>query len=133
MRSLKYLLALLVALAVLHGCSTDTPEDVARAFTEAAYSGDVERTIELVDLPAGAPSGRGERVHGKLQVMTGNAANRAAALGGIDRISVAPAEYSDDHTRATVPVTLSFKASGARDHTDWVHLVKAGGSWKIRL
>lgn len=133
MHSLKNWFALLVMSLVLVGCSSSNePEQVAEAFTKAAYNGDIDTLMDLVELPKDLKDGQKDMMRGKLQMMLAPASVKAAEKGGIDKIEAGSATYNDDKTTASVPVTVTFKKNDEKS-TEQVKLIKVDGDWKINL
>ncbi|PTU74856.1 DUF4878 domain-containing protein [Pseudomonas mangrovi] len=133
MQSLKNWFALVVVSLVLVGCSSSNePEQVAVAFTKAAYSGDIDTLMDLVELPEELEDGQKDMMRGKLQMMLAPASAMAAEKGGIDEIEAGTASYNDDKTSASVPVTVTFKKNDEKT-TEQVKLTKVDGDWKIKL
>lgn len=133
MHSLKNWFALLVMSVALVGCSSSgEPEQVAVAFTEAAYSGDMDTLMDLVELPTELKDDEKGMMRGKLQMMLAPLAAAAAQKGGIDEIEAGSVTYGEDQTTASVPVTITFKNNEEKS-TEPVNLVKVDGDWKIKL
>lgn len=133
MQSLKNWFALMVVSLVLVGCSSSNePEQVAVAFTKAAYTGDIDTLMNLVELPSELKDGQKDMMRGKLQMMLAPAAAAAKEKGGIDEIKAGSATYNAEKTVATVPVTITFNKNDEKS-TEQVRLVKVDDDWKIKL
>lgn len=133
MQALKNWFALVAVSLFLVGCSSSgEPEQVAESFTKAAYTGDIDTLMDLVELPKELQDGQKDMMRGKLQMMLAPAAALAAEKGGIDKIETGSVTYNDDKTTASVPVTVTFKKTDDKS-TEQVNLVKVDGDWKIKL
>jgi len=132
MQSLKNWFVLVAVSLFLAACSSSgDPEQVAQAFTRAAYAGDVDKLMELIDTPANAQANQKDMVRGKLQMMVAATSALAAQKGGVDKIETGKVSYNEDKTIATVPVTVLFEND--EKTTDSVRLVKVDGDWKVKL
>src|SRR5690606_15724290 len=126
MQSLKNWFVLVAVSLFLAACSSSgDPEQVAQAFTRAAYAGDVDKLMELIDTPANAQANQKDMVRGKLQMMVAATSALAAQKGGVDKIETGKVSYNEDKTIATVPVTVLFEND--EKTTDSVRLVKVDG------
>ena len=120
---------LLVTLAMT-ACFGSSPERTAEKFLAAAYKGDVETVISLVDM--NEEHGMEEMMAGKLKMMVKDAQTEANKLGGVKKIVVESTKYSDDKQRASVNVLIIFRKDNFEKRDD-VSLIKKQDTWKVRI
>ena len=112
----------------LTACGSKSPEATAEKFITAAYRGDADTVIALTYIEQ--VPGMEDMVRGKLKMMVSESQSKANELGGIKKVSAAPAKYSEDKTRADVKVTIIFKKDNFEKNED-LSLVKINDQWKF--
>ena len=125
----SFISMLLVTIAMT-ACFGSSPERSAEKFFAAAYKGDVETVISLVDM--NEEHGMEEMMTGKLKMMVKDAQTEANKLGGVKKIVVESTKYSDDKQRASVNVLIIFRKDNFEKRDD-VSLVKKQDTWKVRI
>ena len=120
---------LLVTLAMT-ACFGSSPERTAEKFLAAAYKGDVETVISLVDM--NEEHGMEEMMAGKMKMMVEQSRNKANELGGVKKIVVESTKYSEDKQRAEVKVLVVFRKDNFEKREE-LSLVKKQDTWKVSI
>lgn len=117
--------------SLLLACSgSNTPEQVARAFTEETFKGNAEAVINMTYFDS-ANEGDKELFTGKLKALVLERAEQAQQQGGVESIHTEPAKFSDDQKRAIVEVQITFKKG--KSETDQIKLIQTHDGWKVNL
>lgn len=116
-------------ISLLAACA-QSPEDVAKEFTQKTMDGDAEAAIKMIYFQD-APPAQVELVSSKLKVLIVESAKMVKdEKGGVDKISTESAVYSDDKQSATVKVHITFK-KGDPDVNN-LHLIHTEDGWKVK-
>ena len=117
--------------ALLAGCSGDSPEDAAKAFTTAICKGETDKALALVYIPEDTRPTEKEAMLGKLRMLIAMGKERADAKGGLERIETIDVETdSNNANRARVKLRLHFKNG---QETDDTKLIRVKGKWLVDM
>lgn len=137
MQKLRSTLAVFLFSCTLAACATNptgnmenTPQAVAKRYTEAIYAGDADAVLKLIDFSTVIKKdkpGAEDILRGKMKVMVDKGHKEAMKKGGVASITTTEPEYSNEKKRATVKVTTQFKNGTQR--TGWVPLTWVNNRW----
>ncbi len=127
------ILSVLFLAFVLVACSgNNTPQAVAKKFTESIYNAEADDVLKLIYFPSDKKKeGMEDVARGKMKMMMQAARKAAKEKGGVDSISTGKPSYSDDKKQATVETTIKFK-NGKEEKTK-MQLVLTDDGWKMKL
>ena len=132
MRLLKNGLFVLFSALLLVACSSgNSPEKVAESFIQAAATGNVDKAIELINLPE-ADKNEQLAIKGKVSMMLAQAATSFEQKGGgLKSVKAVNTEYNADKTAARVAVEVTLK--NKETTTESIKTIKTKKGWKINL
>ena len=132
MRLLKNGLFVLFSALLLVACSSgNSPEKVAESFIQAAATGNVDKAIELIDLPE-ADKNEQLAIKGKVSMMLAEMATGFEKKGdGFKSAKSVDTKYNPDKTVAMVAIEVTFK--NKETMTEDVKTIKTKQGWKISL
>lgn len=124
---------ILIALSTLFliACSaTGSPDKVAEAFIKAAAKGDVEKVMQLIDIP-NANQNELQMIKGKVTMIVAEGSAKFEAQGGLKSVKTLSTEYSENKTTAVVRVEVTM--NNKQVDTDNVRTIKTDDGWKVKL
>lgn len=135
MKKILSFLAILFITATLTACSSSNPEDVATQFLNAAYKGNADTVLELIDIPeeSSKQAGMKELVSGKVKAGVAKSKEKAEQNGGVKAITVKELKIDEANNRGVVILNVEFKKEGSHSTSERIRLVKRGDKWKISI
>lgn len=121
-----------LSMVTLTGCSSESPTDVALAFTKAMYEGDGKTALKFVDM-SGAEEAQVKYAEGKISAVALTTKQRAEEDGGVKDITILKEPNESDASKDTVSVKLEVLFENGKTKRENVRLVMKDGVWKVKL
>ena len=128
------LISMISLVLVACGVNGKNPEDVAIAYTEAAYKGDSDTLLKLLNLPKDQiKDGEKEFIEGKIKSVAVIMLAEADSKGGLKKVSVANSDIDEASGVGRVTVTVEFKNKGSEPKQETVPLIRTDDEWKVKI
>ena len=129
----KFLLLLLLSLA-LSGCGEKSKvSDRAEAFMQEMFSGDINKAIDMMVIPKDVPEAKRAEFRQAANLLFQNLQQQFKANGISLKFKVGEVKFENaDETAAWVDFEVTFaKGSDTRIKKTRLHLIKDNGQWLI--